>query len=55
LYAEESLRGNVLVSVNETGEESKLDLELLYKAIMTNSKSVKEVFNPQNQLHESAI
>lgn len=54
-YAEPSLRGNALVSQNESGEESKVDLELLYKAIMTNSKSINTVFNPSNQLHESGI
>jgi ABC-2 type transport system ATP-binding protein len=54
-YTEPSLRGSALVSRNETGEENKVDLELLYKAIITNSESVNAVFNPLNQLHESGI
>ena len=43
-YSESSLRGNVIVTPNETGDESKLDLELLYKAIVTNGEKVKTVF-----------
>ncbi|MCU7547659.1 ABC transporter ATP-binding protein [Chitinophagaceae bacterium LB-8] len=54
-YVEPSLRGNAMVSRNESGEESKLDLELLYKAIMVNGDMIKDVFNPLNQLHESGI
>ncbi len=54
-YAEPSLRGSALVSNNESGKESKVDLELLYKAIVTNGDKIKSVFNPLNQLHESGI
>jgi ABC-2 type transport system ATP-binding protein len=45
LYHESSLRGNVVITPNKTGEESKLDLELLYKAIILNGKAVESVFN----------
>jgi ABC-2 type transport system ATP-binding protein len=44
-YSESSLRGNVIVAPNHTGDESKIDLELLYKAIVTNGDQLKSVFN----------
>jgi ABC-2 type transport system ATP-binding protein len=43
-YSESSLRGNAIVTANDTGEESKIDLELLYKAIVSNAEKVKSVF-----------
>ena len=46
LYAESSLIGNVIVTPNREGEESKLDLELLYKAIVTNSDPITKLFQP---------
>jgi ABC-2 type transport system ATP-binding protein len=45
LYAESSLAGNVIVTKNEDGEESKIDLELLYKAIVTNSRKITQLFH----------
>jgi ABC-2 type transport system ATP-binding protein len=45
-YSESSLTGNVVVTANTDGEESKLDLELLYKAIITNSSKITKLFNP---------
>jgi len=45
LYHESSLRGNAVVTRNTGEEESKLDLELLYKAIILNGKAVESVFN----------
>jgi ABC-2 type transport system ATP-binding protein len=44
IYRESSLMGNVIVAPNFSGEESKLDLELLYKAIVTNSEKVTKLF-----------
>jgi len=44
LYSESSLMGNVIVEPNVYGEESKLDLELLYKAIVTNSAKIANLF-----------
>lgn len=44
IYSESSLRGNAVVTPNLTGEESKLDLELLYKAIVTNQSGVLAAF-----------
>ena len=46
LYSEPSLAGNVIVAPNLDGEESKLDLELLYKAIVTNSGIITKLFHP---------
>jgi ABC-2 type transport system ATP-binding protein len=45
LYSEASLRGNAVIMANTEGEESKLDLELLYKAIILNRASIQSVFN----------
>ena len=44
LYKESSFNGNVIVAPNIQGEESKLDLELLYKAIVTNSDQITKLF-----------
>lgn len=44
LYSESSFTGNVMVTVNDTGKESKIDLELLYKAIVTNSGPITKLF-----------
>lgn len=43
-YSESSLRGNAIVTANDTGDDSKVDLELLYKAIVTNADKVKQAF-----------
>lgn len=45
LYSEASLRGSAVITANTDGEESKLDLELLYKAIILNRESIETVFN----------
>ncbi|RFM29500.1 ABC transporter ATP-binding protein [Deminuibacter soli] len=47
LYAEETFRGNVIVTTNNNGHEGKLDLELLYKAVMNNPARVNEAFHRQ--------
>jgi len=44
LYSESLLRGHVIVAPNMEGEESKLDLELLYKAIVTNPDKITKLF-----------
>ena len=46
LYSESSLSGNVIVTGNRGEEETKLDLELLYKAIVTNSGKMTKLFHP---------
>lgn len=43
-YSESLLKGHVIVASNDEGEESKLDLELLYKAIITNSDQITKLF-----------
>lgn len=45
IYHESSLRGNAIITRNYEGEESKIDLELLYKAIVTNRAQIQSVFN----------
>lgn len=44
LYSESSLKGSVVVTPNTEDDESKLDLELLYKAIITNGEKIKTLF-----------
>lgn len=44
LYSESLLRGHVIVTANTEGEESKIDLELLYKAIVTNPERITKLF-----------
>ena len=46
-YKEESLKGNVIVVANTYGEDSKIDLEILYKAVVTNGNSVNTAFKNQ--------
>lgn len=44
LYSESSLKGNAIISRNLEGEESRLDLEMLYKAIITNGQKIHSAF-----------
>ncbi len=44
IYSESLLRGHVIVTPNTEREESKLDLELLYKAIVTNPDTITKLF-----------
>lgn len=45
IYSETSLKGAVVVVPNAGEEETKLDLELLYKAIVTDSKKITHLFH----------
>jgi ABC-2 type transport system ATP-binding protein len=45
IYQESSLRGSAIITPNMNGEESRIDLELLYKAIITNQAKIESVFN----------
>ncbi|MGN6495579.1 MAG: ABC transporter ATP-binding protein [Agriterribacter sp.] len=45
LYNESSLKGNAIITRNSSGEESRLDLEMLYKAIITNRAKIQSAFN----------
>jgi ABC-2 type transport system ATP-binding protein len=44
LYKEESLKGSAIIATNIGEEEGKLDLEMLYKAIVTNGDAIRSVF-----------
>lgn len=44
IYAEASLRGHSVILRNEGEEEGRLDLELLYKAIVFNREQVQKAF-----------
>lgn len=43
-YSEPSFTGTVVVAPNAGGEETKVDLELLYKAIVTNPEKITNLF-----------
>lgn len=45
IYHESSLRGSAIITRNSENVESKLDLELLYKAIILNGNTIRSVFN----------
>ena len=44
IYGEPSLRGNVLVTPNDTGEDGQPDLEMLYKAIIHQPERLNAAF-----------
>lgn len=44
LYKESSLKGSAIILINEAGEEGRLDLEMLYKAIISNKEAVQQAF-----------
>jgi len=48
IYSEDSLRGTYQVCENMNGEESKLDIELLFNAIFTDKKRIMKLFSPEN-------
>ena len=48
LYSEPLLKGSTLVTVNNSDEESKIDLELLYKATMADPGKLQSILNSQN-------
>jgi ABC-2 type transport system ATP-binding protein len=45
LYSESSLKGHTIIARNTDGEETKLDLEILYKGIITNRANIQSAFN----------
>ncbi len=45
LYAESSFRGNALILPNTGGEESRPDLEMLYKAVMLHGERLNKLFS----------
>lgn len=44
LYRERSVVGDVAVAVNDSGEESSLNIELLFNAATANRKAISELF-----------
>ncbi len=44
LYCESSLKGQALLLPNHNGEDSRPDLEILYKAVLTNGKNINSLF-----------
>jgi len=44
LFTETSLKGNAIITSNNEEEDSRIDLEMLYKAIVTNKEAVHAAF-----------
>jgi len=44
IYSEENMRGFYQVRENLHGEDSKLDIELLFNSVLVNKKRIKEIF-----------
>ena len=53
IYAEESLKGNALILPNYMEEDTAIDLEMLYKAIVLKGEAVHAVFNNQSSTSKS--
>jgi len=47
IYSEPSLTGNAIILRNKENETGKIDLELLYKAVITNGSGVREIFDTE--------
>ncbi|MCL2435429.1 MAG: ABC transporter ATP-binding protein [Lentimicrobiaceae bacterium] len=47
LYEEENVRGKVVVHENTAQKETKLDIELLFNAVMLNKEKIQHIFNPK--------
>jgi len=47
LYEEDNVRGKLAVRENITQKETKLDIELLFNAVMLNKAKIQEIFNPK--------
>ncbi len=45
LYSEDTLRGMYQVCENKTAEDSKLDIELLFNAVLANKNQIVKLFN----------
>ncbi len=48
IYSEDTLRGLYQVCENTTGDESKLDIELLFNTVLTNTDKIKQLFSTNN-------
>ena len=47
LYEEDNVRGKLAVRENITQKETKLDIELLFNAVMLNKAKIQKLFNPK--------
>jgi ABC-2 type transport system ATP-binding protein len=47
LYSEPSLTGKATILRNKENETGKIDLELLYKAVITNGSEIRDIFNAE--------
>ena len=47
LYEEDNLRGKLAVRENSSQKETKLDIELLFNAVMSNKEKIQHIFNPK--------
>ncbi|PSL49869.1 ABC-2 type transport system ATP-binding protein [Chitinophaga niastensis] len=45
LFADSNLRGHTIITKNAGSEHSKIDMELLFNAVLTNHKPIQEIFN----------
>ncbi|NLR79510.1 ATP-binding cassette domain-containing protein [Chitinophaga eiseniae] len=45
LFADSNLRGHTIITRNTGQEHSKIDMELLFNAILTNQQPIQEIFN----------
>jgi len=45
LYSESSLKGHAIITRNTEEEDTRLDLEMLYKGIVTNGPKIQSAFN----------
>jgi len=48
LYEEDNVRGKLVVRENTHQKETKLDIELLFNAVMLNKEKNQHIFNPKN-------
>jgi len=48
LYAEDNVRGKLVVRENTLQKDTKLDIELLFNAVMLNKEKIKHIFNLKN-------
>ena len=48
LFCEDNIRGNIVVTENIHHIETKLDIELLFNAVMMNKQRINELFNAKN-------
>ena len=45
LFADSNVRGHTIITRNAGHEQSKIDMELLFNAVLTNHKPIQEIFN----------